>query len=129
MIGSKMEGDLSTDQLAKILHEAGNSIDEFVAPVIKNTAGKIADTQRAHVAKRSRKTEKSIKVTGPNGSPLGKKTVEAEIGPTFFVGKLLELGTSNMAPRPFVEGSSEPHMAQHVKDVETAAVKALKGLT
>lgn len=129
MIAGKMEGDLSTDQLAKILHDAGNSIDEHISPVIKKTADKIADTQRARVAKRSRKTEKSIKVTGPQGAAFGKKTLEAEIGPTFFVGKLLEVGTSNMAPRPFVEGSPEPHMAQHVKDIETAAVKALKGLT
>ena len=125
----KLEGDLTTAELAKILDKAGDTIDAHVSPVILNTAHKIEATQKERVAVRTGKTRDSIKVTGPGGAAFTEKTVEAEIGPTFFVGKLVELGTSTMAPRPFVGGSPDPHMAQHEKDMQAAALKALKGLT
>ncbi len=125
----KMEGDLTTGQLSGIFAEAQNTIDEHVAKVIKETAGKIAATQKSWVPKRTGKTQRSIKATGPGGAPFTKTTLEAEIGPTWFVGKLLELGTSTMAPQPFVEGSSDPHLTEHIKKVQKAMTTgALKGI-
>lgn len=121
--------EISLAELEQTLHHAAAVIDECVAPVIKATAMKAADTQRDRVRKRSRRTEKSIKATGPDGAPFTKTTTEAEIGPTRFVGRLLELGTAHSEPYPFVEDSLDPHMAQHQREVlDAATVGALRKL-
>lgn len=124
-----MSGTISLSQVSAALRSAERDADKFLAPVIKDTAEKIAGTQRATVARHSGKTAGSIKVTGPKGQPLGETTVEAEIGPTWFVGRLLEYGTSKTAPQPFVEGSYAPHEAAHVKAVQAAMVRSLGALT
>lgn len=122
--------EITAAQLEQILRNAGRTADEFVAPVVKATAMKAKATQQQLVRKRSRKTERSIKATGPDGAPFGKRTIEAEIGPTWYVGRLLELGTSHSAPYPFIAGSLDPHMAEHQRQVGDAVMKgALRGLT
>lgn len=122
--------EITPAQLEQALNSAAAHIDEHLAPVIKATAMKVADTQRALVRKRSGRTEKSIRASGPDGAPFGSRTIEAEIGPTYYVGRLLELGTAHSPPFPFVAESLDPHLDQHRRDVAAAATTgALKKLT
>lgn len=122
--------EITIGDLSHILKNAEKLIDKEIAPVVKRTALAIAETQRATVKRRSGRTADSIKATGPNGAPFNATTTTAEIGPTWFVGKLLELGTSHSAPQPFVAQSADPHMDAHLKGVQDATVNgALKGLT
>jgi hypothetical protein len=120
---------ITLGQLEHALASASRDIDKFVAPVVQRTAGKVAGTQRANVRKRSGKTARSIRATGPDGAAFGPLTVEAEIGPTWFVGRLIETGTVNQAPHVYVASSFEPHRAQHQAEVLDAAAAALSALT
>jgi HK97 gp10 family phage protein len=117
---------VSIDHLAVMFANARKAIDIEQAKVVKRTAHLIAATQRATVAKRSRRTSRSIKVTGPKGRRLGPTSLEAEIGPTHFVARFLEFGTVKMLPRPFVAASADPHMERHCREMADAAVQALE---
>lgn len=121
---------LTVNELETILRLAGADVDRVVAPVIKATAYKVAKTQRQLCPKRSGKTRRSIRASGPRGRWFNATTTEAEIGPSWWVGRLLETGTVRMAPRPFVGPSFEPHRADHERRLIDAVVYgALKGLT
>lgn len=121
---------ISLGELEATLRDAANLVDTAVAPVVRATANKMADTQRSTVTVRTGRTRDSIKATGPNGTPFTPTTIEAEVGPTWFVGKFEELGTVNRPPRPFVATSYEPHRAAHEQAVLGAvASRALGRLT
>lgn len=114
--------DITPAELTKVLHDAAKNIDRHVAPVVARTANRVLETQRANVRKRSHKTELSIKATAPGGRPLGPTDVEAEVGPEWFVGRIIELGLGNFgAPDVFVANSLEPHLPQHQREVAEAA--------
>lgn len=122
--------NISLGELETICRLAGRDIDRIIAPVVKETAYKVRKTQYAACPKRSGRTKRSIRATGPGGRWFTPTTVEAEVGPTWWVGRLLESGTVRMAPRPFVSTSYEPHRADHEKRLIDAVVYgALKGLT
>lgn len=114
-------------ELQQSLANASRNIEADSARIVQDTARKIAATQRRLVAKRSHKTERSIRATGPRGRPFTPTTTEAEIGPTWFVGRLLEYGTVHMTPRPFVEHSADPHMAEHRRKLAQAAISRITG--
>lgn len=125
-----MTGELTLAQVEAALRQAAKDVDRLVAKEVKVTAGLIRDEQRANVAVATGKTRDSIKATGPNGQPFTPTTTEAEIGPTWFVGRMIDLGTATQAPRPFVAASYEPHRAGHEARILNAAANALlKGLT
>lgn len=114
--------EITAAELAKTLHAAATDIDRHVAPVVARTANRIADTQRANVRRRSGHTARSIVATAPGGRDFGPKDVEAEIGPTWFVGRIIELGLGNFgAPDIFVASSLEPNLPQHQREVLEAA--------
>lgn len=123
-----MSGDISLTQLADELGAAVHRIDKATSPLVKSTIEKAADTQRQTVAKRSGKTMRSIRATGPNGSAFKDDTLEGEAGPTWFVGRLLETGTANTRPQPFVSTSLDPHILGFTSDYATAAAHAVFGL-
>jgi HK97 gp10 family phage protein len=121
--------EITVAELERSLRNAAKTIDREISTAIKTTAEGIRETQRSLVPVASGQTRKSIKVSGPNGARWTPTTVEAEIGPTWFVGRLIELGTVNMGPRPFVAPSYEPHRTAHERRIVNAAVGgALKGL-
>ena len=121
---------ITLSELELICRAAGKNIDYVIAPVIKQTAYKIAKTQRQTVPVKTGRTKKSIRATGPRGQWFRANTVEAEIGPKWWVGRLIESGTVRMAPRPFVAPSYEPHRADHEKRIlEAVFNESLKGLT
>jgi len=49
-----------------------------------------------------------------------------EVGPTVFYGKYLELGTSRMAPRPFMEPALEQNEPGFIRAVREAVDKATR---
>jgi hypothetical protein len=121
--------DLSLGQLELAWRQAARDIDREIATEVRATAAKVADTQRATVPVHTGRTRDSIKATGPDGAPLTPTSTEAEIGPTWFVGGLIETGTATQAPRPFVGPSYAPHRADHERRVLDAGVRAaLRGL-
>jgi hypothetical protein len=117
--------DLTLEQLEALLRSAGKNVDEVVGPIVGATAQKVKATQEDHVPVDTGRTKKSIKATGPKGTPLTKKSLEAEVGPTWYVGRLLELGTATRGPRVFVADSLDPHLASHSKATLDAVAKAL----
>lgn len=122
--------EISIAQLQQALRNAERTVDTSVAPVVRRTAERVKQTQQENVPVRSGKTKRSIQATGPGGRPFTKNTVDAEIGPTWFVGKMIETGTVNMAPRVFVANSVEPHLQQHAREVADAVSSgALRQLT
>jgi HK97 gp10 family phage protein len=90
---------------------AGRTAGLRASRVVVDVARQIGQTQRDLVATRSRKTQESIEATTPDGGPLGLGDLEAEIGPTWFVGRFLEFGTVNMAPHAFVFPSADRHLS------------------
>lgn len=120
---------LTLEDVERALRAAGQDVDKVLSPVVRATAAKVADTQRANVLVESGRTKKSIKATGPGGAPFTARTTEAEIGPTWFVGRLVELGTATRGPHVFVANSLDPHLAAHTQAVlDTAARALLDGL-
>lgn len=124
-----MSNDITIAELTKQLHHAGEVIDEEVAKVVKVTAPKVVATQQTNVKKRSGKTARSINAKDPSGAPLGKKSIDAVIGPDWFVGRLIETGTIHQAPFVYVANSLDPHLPAHLEGVSQAMTTgALKGL-
>ena len=120
---------ITLSELEFICRAAGKDIDRVIAPVVKATANKIAETQRANIPVRSGKTRDSIEVSGPGGARLTPTSVEAEIGPTWWIGRLIENGTVRTAPHVFIANSYEPHAAAHRQAVLDAVInQSLKGL-
>lgn len=117
--------EITLSELAQSLNDAANKADLVGAVEVKTTAGRIAETQKATVRVRSGKTRDSITVTDPEGRPLGPASIVAEIGPTHFVGALLERGTVNTPPFPFVATSADEHIDDHQKRVRDAAVRSM----
>ena len=91
--------DLTADGFTR----AGITAQLRAGRVIGEMAGKVYQTQRQLVPKRSRKTHDSIDVE------ITDHGLTAIIGPTWFVGRFLEDGTVKMAPRPFVGPSADLH--------------------
>jgi HK97 gp10 family phage protein len=121
---------ISLEQLEQICRIAGQDIDKITAPIIRKTAAKVRETQKANVPVRSGRTRDSITASGPDGAPFTPTTTVAEIGPTWWVGRLIEQGTSRQPPRPFVRPSIDPHLDAHEAEVLEAVMrKSLKGLT
>lgn len=112
--------EITLTQLANGFRVAGATVDAHVAKVVKRTAMKVKQTQRENVPKLTGKTRDSIQATGPNGTPFGPTTNDFEVGPTWFVGRLIELGTVNKGPRVFVANSLDPHIAAHEVEVAEA---------
>lgn len=116
--------EITAEELAKVLYTAADTIDRHVAPEVARTANLALETQRANVRRRSGHTADSIKATAPDGRTLGPLDVEAEIGPTWFVGRIIELGLGNFgAPAIFVGNSLDPHLADHQRRVLDAATE------
>lgn len=103
------------------LTRQGSGIDKQVGPLVKATAEATAATQRQMVAKRSGRTARSIEATAPDGQPLNLLSTEAVVGPTWFVGRLLESGTSTQPARPFVAPSADKHGPQLVAEIAKVA--------
>lgn len=116
---------ITLEQLEHICRVAAVDIDKVTAPIIRDTAKKVVETQKANVPRRSDKTYDSI-----SASPVEAATTTVEIGPTWWVGRLIENGTSTKGPRIFVANSIDPHLAAHDKAILDAVLKqALRGLT
>lgn len=121
--------EISLGQLELMCRLAGKTIDEVTAPVIKETALRVKATQEERVPYATGKTKRSIRATGPEGAQFTKATTEALVGPTWWVGMLLERGTATRAPRPFVAGSADPHMAGHRERILKAVMReSFKGM-
>lgn len=116
--------EITLAELEQSLRRAAN-VDVHLASVIKDTAMRVAATQRSTVKVASGKTRDSIRATGPGGAPFTPTTVEAEIGPTWFVGALMERGTSLVPPHPFVSNSLDPHLDHLNAGVRAAIDKSL----
>lgn len=117
------------DDLERDLANAARTIDLYVSPEVHHTLDLAKETQIERVAVDSGKTRDSIKVTGLDGAEWTPTTVNGEAGPTWFVGALLEHGTATMAPKPFVEGSLDPHMEDHkARTLRAATNGALRGI-
>lgn len=119
--------EITLTQLANGFRVAEATVDAHVAKVVKRTAMKVRQTQRENVPKLTGKTRDSIQATGPNGAPFGPKTNDFEVGPTWFVGRLIELGTAMKGPRVFVANSLDPHLAAHHKEVADAVTDGALG--
>jgi hypothetical protein len=111
--------------LERLLRVTGRDVDKIMLPVVRATAKKVAATQRQNVPTKSKRTRNSIKATGPGGAEFNKSIAEAEIGPSWYVGRFIELGTVRMAPRVFVANSLDPHIGQHQTDVLNAVAAAI----
>lgn len=122
--------EITLGELKGYFDTAAKTIDQEVAKAVKATALEVAETQRQTVPVNTGRTQKSIKASGPNGAPFTATTVEAEVGPTWYVGRFIEKGTTTQPPRPFVSSSYEPHAQAHEARISAAMTTgALKGLT
>lgn len=122
--------DMTLAELKQTLHDAERTIDHHVAKVIRATAIEVAATQKAAVPVKTGKTRRSIKATGPDGGRFTATTLEAEVGPTWWVGRMIEHGTVKIPPRVFVANSVEPHRVEFEKEMSSAMTDgALEALT
>jgi hypothetical protein len=122
-----MSGDIEIAQLGDLFVQSAKMIDRAVSPIVKTAVEAAAAEQRIAVARRSGKTMRSIKATGPHGANFGPATLEGEAGPTWFVGRLLEHGTVNMPPQPFVANSLDPHLPRCTAAIVDAAASIVFG--
>lgn len=90
------QGFALLNALAADLVAAGDEV-AFGAPrVVAAAAERLKQRARDRCPKDSHRLERSIYVS------LDLAGVSAEIGPAAFYGQFVELGTSKMAPRPFM---------------------------
>ena len=122
-----VSGEITIAELGDLFTQSIKKIDKAVSPVVKTAVEAAADTQRQTVARRSGKTARSIKATGPHGANFGPATLEGEAGPTWFVGRLLETGTVKMPPQPFVRDSLDPHLPRCTDGIASAAARVVFG--
>jgi hypothetical protein len=96
---------------------------------VQATAYKVVWTQKANVPVDSGETRDSIMASAPDGHAFKPTTTEAEVGPTWFVGRFIETGTVLHGPRVYVANSMEPHRAQFEADMLEAGSASLSDLT
>lgn len=95
------------EAFAELLDNHGGHLAALVRPHLIDTAADVKQSMRDLVRRRSDKTHDSIEISTP---PLdGDDLVAREIGPTHFVARFLERGTSREAPHPFVKPASDEH--------------------
>lgn len=132
-----MAATISLMELERSFVNARRVIDTEHARVSRRTADRIVETMKARAPVRTdeptkwRKTPRgavrdSIRVTGPNESRPGPRTLDLFVGPRppyQHIARWLEYGTVKMTPRPFIGGAADPHMPRHQVDLARAAVR------
>lgn len=82
--------------LAADLSAAGDSVAYQAPQVVASSAARLQQVAREKCPKVTHRLERSIYVS------LDLLNMSAEIGPSYFVGQFVELGTSKMGPQPFM---------------------------
>lgn len=111
----------NAERVARLFATAVLKIGPSVDEVLDEYAEKVADTQRGLVAYQSGTTRDSIDWDAPTAGVRS-------IGPSWFVGRFLEHGTSKMAPQPFVGPSLDMHADDLFTDLRDAGYKTLSDL-
>ncbi len=108
---------IGLDRVVADLDKAGLTIGIRASRVVVSTAGKVEDTQRSTVRRRSGETANSITSVNDDGRRLGLGDLTAVIGPMgdkAWRSRLIEHGTQRHGPFPFVGTSLDPHRAGYL---------------
>ena len=113
--------------LSGALAAAPNVTRVGVSYAVVGSALDIQRTAKSLAPRRSNRLANSIQATGPNGGRLQPgRTLEAEVGPTVFYGHMVEGGTSEHAPQPFMGPALDQHQPALEERIANVADGALR---
>lgn len=103
------------EDLAADFATASGRLGRATAATVRKTAAKIERSAKARAPRDTGAMADSI-TTSYSGD--GRSTeMTAFVGPSVWYGRLLEHGTANMAPHPFLAPAAAEHRADFDKDV------------
>lgn len=109
------------DAVVKEFTFHAETVKPAAAALVLYHAEQTAETARQLVPVGQGKTRDSITADRHIESHSYGNEVAAEVGPTWFVGRLLEYGTVHMSPRPFLGPATDTQIPEFERDMDKLA--------